>query len=53
MAAQDILIVRPQENIIPDEHSERISHDKKLAEQYTENWQEHEKHSEVYAGRGR
>ena len=30
-----------------------IIHDKKLAERYTKNWQEHEKHSEVYAGRGR
>ena len=27
--------------------------DKKLAERYTENWKEHEKHSEVYAGGGR
>jgi phosphatidylserine/phosphatidylglycerophosphate/cardiolipin synthase-like enzyme len=26
--------------------------DKKLAEQYTKNWKEHERHSEVYAGRG-
>jgi phosphatidylserine/phosphatidylglycerophosphate/cardiolipin synthase-like enzyme len=30
-----------------------IIHDKKLAERYTKNWQEHEKHSDVYAGRGR
>ena len=30
-----------------------VIHDKKLAERYIENWQEHEKHSEVYAGRGR
>ena len=30
-----------------------IIHDKKLAERYTKKWQEHEKHSEVYAGRGR
>jgi phosphatidylserine/phosphatidylglycerophosphate/cardiolipin synthase-like enzyme len=30
-----------------------IIHDKKLAERYTKNWQEHERHSEVYAGRGR
>jgi len=30
-----------------------VIHDKKLAEQYTKNWQEHERHSEVYAGRGR
>jgi phosphatidylserine/phosphatidylglycerophosphate/cardiolipin synthase-like enzyme len=27
--------------------------DKKLAERYTKNWQEHDKHSEVYEGRGR
>ena len=27
--------------------------DRKLAERYTKNWQEHEKHSEVYEGRGR
>jgi len=25
--------------------------DKKLAELYTKNWQEHEKHSDVYVGR--
>ena len=30
-----------------------ITQDKKLAERYTKNWQEHERHSEVYAGRGR
>jgi phosphatidylserine/phosphatidylglycerophosphate/cardiolipin synthase-like enzyme len=30
-----------------------IIHGKKLAERYTKNWQEHSKHSEVYAGRGR
>jgi len=30
-----------------------IIHDKKLAERYTRNWQEHAQHSEVYAGRGR
>jgi phosphatidylserine/phosphatidylglycerophosphate/cardiolipin synthase-like enzyme len=30
-----------------------IIQDKKLAERYIENWQEHERHSEVYAGRGR
>ena len=29
-----------------------VIHDKKLAERYTKNWQEHEKHSEVYEGRG-
>jgi phosphatidylserine/phosphatidylglycerophosphate/cardiolipin synthase-like enzyme len=29
-----------------------IIHDKKLAEQYTKNWQEHERHSEVYERRG-
>ena len=28
-----------------------IIHDKKLAERYTKNWQEHAGHSEVYAGR--
>jgi phosphatidylserine/phosphatidylglycerophosphate/cardiolipin synthase-like enzyme len=27
-----------------------IIHDKKLAERYTKNWQEHERHSEVYVG---
>jgi phosphatidylserine/phosphatidylglycerophosphate/cardiolipin synthase-like enzyme len=27
--------------------------DKKLAERYTINWQEHERHSEAYVGRGR
>jgi phosphatidylserine/phosphatidylglycerophosphate/cardiolipin synthase-like enzyme len=30
-----------------------VIRDKKLAERYTKNWQEHEKHSEVYAGRDR
>jgi len=30
-----------------------IIHDKKLAERYIKNWEEHEMHSEVYAGRGR
>jgi phosphatidylserine/phosphatidylglycerophosphate/cardiolipin synthase-like enzyme len=30
-----------------------VIRDKKLAERYTKNWQEHDKHSEVYAGRGR
>jgi len=30
-----------------------VIHDKKLAERYTKNWQEHERHSEVYVGRGR
>ena len=30
-----------------------IIHDKKLAERYIKNWQEHERHSEVYAGRGK
>ena len=30
-----------------------IIHDKKLAERYAENWQEHERHSEVYGGRRR
>ena len=30
-----------------------IIHDKKLAEWYTKNWQEHERHSGVYVGRGR
>jgi len=28
-----------------------VIHDKKLAERYTENWQEHERHSEVYVGK--
>jgi phosphatidylserine/phosphatidylglycerophosphate/cardiolipin synthase-like enzyme len=30
-----------------------VIHDKKLAERYTKNWQEHKKHSEVYVGRER
>jgi phosphatidylserine/phosphatidylglycerophosphate/cardiolipin synthase-like enzyme len=30
-----------------------VIHDKKLAERYIENWQEHDRHSEVYVGRGR
>jgi phosphatidylserine/phosphatidylglycerophosphate/cardiolipin synthase-like enzyme len=28
-----------------------VIHDKKLAERYTKNWQEHERHSEAYVGR--
>jgi phosphatidylserine/phosphatidylglycerophosphate/cardiolipin synthase-like enzyme len=30
-----------------------VIRDRKLAERYTRNWQEHERHSEVYAGRGK
>jgi phosphatidylserine/phosphatidylglycerophosphate/cardiolipin synthase-like enzyme len=30
-----------------------VIRDKKLAERYIKNWQEHEKHSEVYEGRGK
>ena len=30
-----------------------VIHDKKLAERYIENWNEHERHSEVYAGMAR
>jgi len=30
-----------------------VIYDKKLAERYTRNWQEHERHSEVYAGEER
>ena len=30
-----------------------VIHDRKLAERYIKNWQEHERHSEVYEGRGR
>ena len=30
-----------------------VIRDKKLAEKYIKNWQEHERHSGVYAGRGR
>ncbi len=30
-----------------------VIHDKKLAERYVRNWKEHERHSEVYEGRGR
>jgi phosphatidylserine/phosphatidylglycerophosphate/cardiolipin synthase-like enzyme len=30
-----------------------VIHDKKLAERYIENWNEHERHSEVYEGGGR
>jgi phosphatidylserine/phosphatidylglycerophosphate/cardiolipin synthase-like enzyme len=29
-----------------------VIRDRKLAERYTKNWQEHERHSEVYVGRG-
>jgi len=30
-----------------------VIHDKKLAENFIKNWQEHERHSEVYGGRSR
>jgi phosphatidylserine/phosphatidylglycerophosphate/cardiolipin synthase-like enzyme len=30
-----------------------VIRDKKLAERYTKNWQDHERHSEVYGGKGR
>jgi phosphatidylserine/phosphatidylglycerophosphate/cardiolipin synthase-like enzyme len=30
-----------------------VIHDKTLAERYTKNWLEHDRHSEVYEGRGR
>ncbi len=30
-----------------------VIHDKKLAERYIKNWQDHERHSEIYAGRGK
>ncbi len=30
-----------------------IIYDKKLAERYMNNWQEHKRHSEVYVGRGK
>lgn len=30
-----------------------VIHDRKLAEKYIRNWQEHERHSEIYVGRGR
>ena len=30
-----------------------VIHDRKVAERYTKNWQDHERHSEVYVGRGR
>ena len=30
-----------------------VVHDRKLAEGYTSNWEEHERHSEVYQGRGK
>ena len=30
-----------------------VIHDKVLAERYIKNWQEHEKHSEVYVGKGK
>ncbi len=30
-----------------------LIHDRKLAGRYAENWQEHERHSEIYGGRGR
>ena len=29
-----------------------VIRDKKLAERYIKNWQEHDRHSEVYVGRG-
>ena len=35
----------------PDAKNLLVIHDRKLAELYTKNWQEHEKHSEVYAGK--
>jgi phosphatidylserine/phosphatidylglycerophosphate/cardiolipin synthase-like enzyme len=30
-----------------------VIHDKKLAEWYIKNWQQHERHSEIYEGKGR
>ena len=30
-----------------------VIHDKQLAGRYSKNWQEHERHSEVYGGRGK
>jgi hypothetical protein len=30
-----------------------VTKNKKLAEGYTKNWQEHERHSEVHGGRGK
>jgi len=30
-----------------------VIHDRRLAERYTKNWHEHERHSEGYVGRGR
>ena len=30
-----------------------VIHDRKLAERYTKNWQEHARHSEAYVGRER
>jgi phosphatidylserine/phosphatidylglycerophosphate/cardiolipin synthase-like enzyme len=30
-----------------------VIRDKKLADRYTKNWEEHERHSEVYVGRGK
>ena len=30
-----------------------VIHDRKLAERYSRNWQEHAQHSKVYAGKGR
>ncbi len=37
------------------EHAENllVIHDKKLAERYIKNWQEYERHSEVYEGKDR
>jgi len=29
-----------------------VIHDKKLAERYTKNWQEHARHAEMYVGKG-
>ena len=30
-----------------------LIHDRKSAGRHTENWQEHERHSEIHGGRGR
>ena len=31
----------------------RVIHDRKLAERYTRNWEEHAQHSEIYIGKGK
>jgi phosphatidylserine/phosphatidylglycerophosphate/cardiolipin synthase-like enzyme len=41
--------------VAEENNAENLSvvRDRKLAERYIENWREHERHAEAYAGRGR